>query len=129
MKYLFWIALLGMTLTACASDAAEKAAEAKNQLLGKWELESAERGGKKTDSLRGLYFEFGADGSIVTNILGSEEAGAYEMKEGVIEQRSPRMEVNYQVESLGDSTLVLITNLRNTDFKFVLSRAVEQIEE
>ena len=124
MKNLLWVALIGMMLIGCTTDNVEE--ETKNQLLGKWELQTAERAGKSTGSLRGLYFEFGEDGSLKTNILTVPEEGTYELKEDIIEQRNTQVSIDYKLEELGDSTLTLSTNLRNTDFKFVLARAVAE---
>lgn len=112
-------------MLACANDTQTKEAD---KLLGRWELTSAQRDARSTDSLRGLYFEFTEDQVLRTNIMnGQAEEGTYERSENNIAQRNTTQEIDYSIESLTDSVLVLTTNLANTDFRFVFAKVNPEI--
>ncbi len=125
MKKILLMALLGIVAFACATD---ENSEEVNKLLGRWELQAAQRDGRPTDSLRGLYFEFSENQGFRTNIMNGEvEEGIYEMgEENSITQRNTSQDIDYTVESLTDSMLVLTTNLASTDFRFVLAKATQE---
>lgn len=108
---------------ACSNEEKEAEMTMQRQLLGNWQLASAKRAGKDTDSLRGLYFEFAQGGNMKTNILSIAEEGTYSIEEGTIQQRNTQMNVDYLIETLNDTALVLLTNLRETDFRFTLKKA------
>lgn len=123
MKNLFLIALLGALLLGCGTDEAKE----KEQLIGKWELQAAERNTKPTESLKGLYFTFSEGNAIETNIMnGVREVGTYEVNDKAILQRNTSLDINYTVEAMSDSMLVLNTILRNTNFRFILVRGKEE---
>lgn len=125
MKKIFLIALLGIVAFACTSD---ENSEEVNKLLGRWELQSAQRDGRPTDSLRGLYFEFSGENGLRTNIMNGEvEDGTYEMgEENTIAQRNTTQDIDYTIESLADTMLVLITSLSDTEFRFVLAKVDQE---
>ncbi len=125
MKKIFLTAIVGLLMLACANDTQTKEAD---KLLGRWELTSAQRDARSTDSLRGLYFEFTEDQVLRTNIMnGQAEEGTYERSENNIAQRNTTQEIDYSIESLTDSVLVLTTNLANTDFRFVFAKVNPEI--
>lgn len=97
-------------------------------LLGRWELNYATRDGGPAPSVEGLYFTFLEDGALQTNIAGSPETAAYSIEDSVIKQRESRYEIDYNIEQLSDSTLIVSTKLRDYDFVFSLKKVVEEKE-
>ena len=97
-------------------------------LLGSWEIANATRDGRRAPSVEGLYFTFFEDGTLQTNIASSAETATYKVDGTIIQQRESRFEIDYVIEELSDSSLVLTTELRNAAFRFFLKK-VETIEE
>ena len=95
-------------------------------LLGRWELKEATRNGSLTESLSDLYFVFQADGSMKTNlpVPGLAEDSRYKLDGRNLYQYSEELpdELAYYIDEIGDSTLVLKTELRNFRFTFVLRK-------
>ena len=91
-------------------------------LHGKWEIDTAIRNGKKTELLTGLFFQFVEDGSMRTNITGQPESVHFELAENKITQREGRIDIDYDVISLTDSTLVLQTSIRNSALELNLKK-------
>ncbi len=94
-------------------------------LIGKWELETATNNGKPTELLTGLFFKFSDDGSLRTNVTGSPESVTFVLNDVIIEQREGRIDVDYAIETLNDTLLILSTNIRNAAFRFNLSKVME----
>ena len=116
------ILLLGLS---CGSEPENK----QDLLFGRWELQEAMRNGSPTESLSDLYFVFGADGRMNTNlpVPGMAEQSKYKLDGRNLYQYSDDLpdEVAYYIDEIGDSTLVLTTDLRNFHFSFVLRRQAE----
>lgn len=111
---------------ACTSDAKLDKAS-KNKVIGKWEIKEAFRNGKLTESLDNLFFEFYEDGQMRTNILGANIQANYDFSNGKIKQEAGEegVELEYLVEIVTDTSLVLTTVLRRYNFKFDLQRNLE----
>ncbi|MBK6947783.1 MAG: hypothetical protein IPH16_06700 [Haliscomenobacter sp.] len=94
-------------------------------VLGHWEIQEAYRNGKPTESLADLFFEFKEEGKMATNLPVTEVPmeASYEVKKGKIEQAQGDITLVYQIESLTDSSMVLKTNFRGFDFRFVLGKS------
>ena len=114
--------LIGLFLFACGNE--EKFSQ--NALLGNWELVNATRDGRRAPSVEGAYFNFLEDGTLQTNIASSPETATYKVEGMVIQQRESRFEIDYTIEELTDTSLVLITELRNAQFRFFLKRAATE---
>ncbi len=113
--------LLGtMSIFACQT---RNTAETAQMLVGRWELVQALRNGNPTESLAELYFEFTADGKLLTNIAGMPEEGTYELKEEQLLQRNTQLDADYTIEEIADSNLTLTTNLRGYAFRFDLKKS------
>lgn len=123
----FWKSIftfLAITLFfACGSEEADPQA---TQILGRWEIEEASRNGRITESLAELYYEFDADGKITTNLTGATETGTYTLEEGKLLQRNTKIDADYTLDSLSDSSLIMSTRLRNSTFKFRLIRPITE---
>lgn len=115
---------IGLAALAACQDSQETSRQ--EYLLGRWELQQAYRNGQVTESLQELYFEFFQDGKMSTNILGAPETATYELEENELRQRDSQMDINYQIEELSDSLLVLTTNLRSYDFRFRLHKRIQE---
>jgi hypothetical protein len=107
-----------LALLACDGDT-EKTQDA---LLGRWTLVKAFRNQRETRTLEGVFFEFGADGKMVTNLpVGAENPTDYEVEGKNIRQKSPTP-LRYTVKGHSDSTLVLEFALRGFNFELQLQR-------
>ena len=105
-------------LMGCGNDDSQQ-----RLLQGKWSLEKAFRGENRTELLNQLFFEFSEDGGMTTNINnGQLEQGKYELSGDVIHQTESSMNLDFEIEALTDSTLVIQTSIRNMPFKFFFVR-------
>ena len=120
--FAFLLAGIGL-LTGCQEEQSDKKEEL---ILGRWEIQQAYRNGKTTESLEQLYFEFYKDGKMNTNLLGATETASYEMENGTLLQRDSQMDINYNIQELNDSILVMTTQLRSFDFQFRLRRSIQE---
>lgn len=112
------IVLLG---TACNDDAATA-----EQLLGRWNVQAAERDHKPTETLMGMYFDFTSAEQLVTNITGQDTDYTYQVDGGKILQRGGPIEADYSIETITDTELVLTTVIRGKHFKMVFARALPE---
>jgi len=96
-----------------------------NQLLGKWEVKAATRDGTATSTLDQLYFTFSEDGDMATNMPTLDRASTYTLKGSEIQQRGNGVENDYTIESLSDAELILITIIRDSEFRMILNKSIE----
>jgi len=90
-------------------------------LEGTWEVSDAERNGKKTAALEGIYFTFTNDEKLTTNFnLSIEERSfSYRMQGDTIITIS-KPEQTYLIESLAENGLVLRTQMERFLFRLNL---------
>ncbi|MEL6276522.1 MAG: hypothetical protein AAFU03_15600, partial [Bacteroidota bacterium] len=62
MRYFLLLSIPLLSLLACTSDDTDQGPS----LVGRWEIESAQRNGRPTESLDELYFEFTDQGGFST---------------------------------------------------------------
>ncbi len=91
-------------------------------LIGRWEIVNATRDGRPAETLSDLYYEFNADGSMLTNLPVGEAESTYEIDGSTLTQKTAQMDVEYRIESITDSTLVLTATIRDTPFRFNLQK-------
>ncbi len=116
MRYLLIILLF---LSACKNDTGNVA----EKVIGQWEILEATRNNRPTESLSELYFEFTADGKLLTNIAGIPETLTYEIKKDKIYQKGSSLgEIYYNIESIEDNTMIISTELRSFSFRFSLQK-------
>ncbi len=113
--------VLMILLCSCKSEEPEDSFSQRD-ILGRWELASAQVDGKDTDRLRNLYFVFLPDTSLQTNILGSETNFKFSLADRIIEQNS-QPKIIYQLLHHTDSTLQIQTELRGKQFSMLLEKA------
>lgn len=115
--------LMLFSLVACQQDG-KKTANNEELILGRWDIQEANRNGRQTESLAELYYEFYEDGSMRTNLTGASEQCKYELDGNQLYQRESKMDADYLIEELNDSSLVISTELRGSTFKFLLSKSI-----
>ncbi len=112
-----------VTLSSC-EDTSEKTQAA---IIGRWELTKALRNNRETGTLEGVYFDFGADGKMQTNLpVGAEEPVDYEVVKTEIIQKTAHA-IHYKAVTTEDSTLVLELEMRGMTFEMFLRRAEEPV--
>lgn len=122
----FWAAGALVLFAACQNETKDTNYE--ELILGRWELIEALRDGKPTETLTGIYFEFKPEGRVVSNLAGQEEESKFELEGKNIGQKGGQIAVNYQIEELNDSLLVLTFSLRQVNFRLKLDRVVSTTE-
>lgn len=95
-------------------------------VIGRWELDKAFRNGETTNTLQGLYFEFYEDGNMSTNLPVSPSESQYELEGSVIRQTEIETPLEFDIQSISDSNLVLGTQLHNFSFRFLLRKFVPE---
>jgi hypothetical protein len=100
------------------------APEVDPRLLGKWQLLEGWRNNRQSPSLENIFFEFFPDNNMRSNFNfnGSSEAATFQLKENILKQSNGEMELDYTVESLSDSILILSTTLMDADFRLLLKK-------
>lgn len=97
-------------------------------LTGRWELYKGFRNQKETETLQGVFFHFGSDGKMTTNLpVGADAPTDFELKGNEIHQKSPQPVV-YKIQSATDSTLVLAMEMRGVQFEMQLIKALPPTE-
>ena len=99
-------------------------------LAGTWEVSDAERNGKNTSALEGIYFTFTKDEKLTTNFnLNVEtQTSSYRVKDETLRVLS-KPEQLYFIESLAKEVMVLRTRMRGVRFKLELKTQQEQSME
>lgn len=112
-----------VSLLSCQQDSKKTASNAE-LILGRWDIQEANRNGRPTESLAELYYEFYEDGSMRTNLTGASEQCKFELDNNNLYQRESKMDADYLIEELSDSVLVISTELRGSSFRFLLSKSI-----
>lgn len=107
---------------SCGPDEVEN----NNLILGRWDIQEALRGGRPTESLDNLFFEFFEEGKMRTNITGTLVDGSYEIDGDQLLQRGGPLEADYSIQTLSDSLLVLTTMINRFDFRLTFNRTVQE---
>jgi hypothetical protein len=95
-------------------------------IAGKWHIQKAEKDGSPFSSLEGTVFEFGADGTMKTNVpqIGN---GTFHLDGSTLVQKN-NATINYNIESLTTNELIVNTFLREIRFKMVFGRDSLSVE-
>ncbi|MCE7925511.1 MAG: hypothetical protein DYG98_20855 [Haliscomenobacteraceae bacterium CHB4] len=97
-------------------------------IQGRWELVKGFRNQKETETLQGVFFQFGTDGKMTTNLpVGSDTPTDYELKKNEIHQKLPQPVV-YKIQDMTDSMLVLAMEMRGVLFEMHLQKALDPAE-
>jgi len=122
MIRIFSILIFLMILGGCGSEAPVKNAD--ELILGHWELSEANRNGKPTNTLEGLYFDFFQDGHMRTNFPGQAGSAKYRIVDNVVEQYETDHPLELTISSLSDSTLVFETEIQTYQFKLNMKKVL-----
>lgn len=115
------LAIASLLFSACENESEKNQAA----LVGRWELTRGLRNQVETPTLQGVYYQFGADGKMQTNLpIGAEAPTEYVVKKMEIEQHSSQP-VTYHIVSLTDSQLTLSLDMHGVPFEFQFRRAAE----
>lgn len=90
-------------------------------LPGTWEVSDAERNGKNTAALEGIYFTFTTDEKLITNFNVSiqEQTFPYRMQGDTLFALSDPQHL-YFIESLAEKAMVIRTQMEGFPFKLIL---------
>jgi hypothetical protein len=116
-----FLSLFSLGLNSCANEPKIE----QTDLLGRWEIEEAYRNEQNAEDMQGLFFEFFGDGKMLTNMSSSTSEAQFELKKQTILQRGGEMDADYQIASLSDTSMVLVTVLRDYNFRFVLKKSIQ----
>jgi len=120
MRYFLLLFIGSCVFYACGKDAA---ISSDAQLTGSWQLQRALRNNMETSTLDGLYFEFGSDGDLTTNLMSeTAQQGSYVQEEGQIITQGVNLPLTYTITSMTDSTLHLKSRYQGYQFVFELVR-------
>lgn len=112
-RFLFTIILSSFFTQSCHN----KEAIIQN-LSHRWIIEKGFRNEKETDSLSGLYFQFGKTGEVTTNLNGQDERLTYKLKGEDIVEMNGSTEIFLNIIELSETKLILQTDLQGFKFKF-----------
>ena len=116
-----------LILNACQEE--ETSAGTEDLILGTWLLDKATKNGRETESLTDLVYEFMDEGVLYTNITGAREEYKYEIEENQVIQREGSLDLDYTINSLTDSNLVISMTLRKINFHIYLNKDFEAATE
>lgn len=104
--------------------------DSKNTMLsGEYEVVSAKRNGKLTETLNQARFDFRKDSTLITDLYGAEDTFAITYNDDhSFSHPVDQQNINYMVKSASKDTLVLTTEIRNYIFEMVLIPKREQAQ-
>ncbi|MEZ4952980.1 MAG: hypothetical protein R2825_05340 [Saprospiraceae bacterium] len=124
--------LIISVISACGEDEPKTPTYEKQYLIGRWELNEAWRGNKKTETLTGIFYEFDTKGKMHTNFTMDMTEGEfpYDFDGRTIFQKGPT-DRTYAIDSLTNETLIFSTNFNDYQFKLALGKKmpIESEEE
>lgn len=123
IKAFLLVSVLATTLLLSCNGDQLNAAEL---IEGRWELKQATRNGEVVEALTDLYFEFDGEGNMQTNLPVPNPGNTYEINKNELTQQGSNGSINYTIETINESDLVLSTVLQGAPFQFKLNRSVQE---
>lgn len=120
MKNLLALILMMGCMMACAGE--PKATVNEADLVGRWVLKEAFRNEQPIETMSDLYFNFSAEGNMETNMPTAEGGSTYLLSGNKIEQRKNQVKLEYNIETLTPSSLILSTTIENFEFRFSMEK-------
>lgn len=118
--------VFALLVAACGGGGREEKTQISIQ--GYWKLVKGLRNQRETETLQGVFFQFDADGKMMTNLpVGADVPTEYELKKNEIHQKTPQPVV-YVIQSATDSMLVLTLELRGAQFEMHLQKTTPSDE-
>lgn len=115
--------LLSVTLLplfcGCSDEQSTENNNLAEQITQHWELKHAERNGRKTETLVDAFLKLENNGTAMVNIDGTPQSAKWTVSGThltISETRADYLATDYKITDLGDSTLTLDVELRNTPF-------------
>ncbi|MDG1295724.1 MAG: hypothetical protein P8P48_01200 [Saprospiraceae bacterium] len=112
---------IGMLLSVSCEKEPSTTAQ-KDQIIGTWTLSNALRNGNTTETLNNFKLEFDNDTLLFSNLSGTREKQLYSIDENFIKTKGARINPEYQIINLTDSTLTLKMLMNNLEFDFEFVR-------
>lgn len=112
---------IGMLLSISCEKEPSSTAQ-KDQIIGTWTLSSALRNGNATETLNNFKLEFDNDTLLYSNLSGTREKQLYSIDENFIKTKGARINPEYQIINITDSTLTLKMLMNNLEFDFEFVR-------
>ena len=120
MKNLLSLLLMLGYLVACTSE--QKPTINTENLVGRWQLKQAFRNDQPIETMSDLYFSFTTEGNMETNMPTVEGTATYAVSGDKIEQRNDQAQLEYQIEELTETTLILNTQVESFKFRFAMEK-------
>lgn len=111
------ISIVVILFSACQQESGNENDTAE-MLLGAWKLQSATRNGNVTETLDNLKLEFINDTLLYSNLSSSREEQTYKLENLTISTTGARINPDYKIVSISDSTLQLQMILNDYQFEF-----------
>ena len=109
--FLFFIFLISL-FANCTSDATDNSV-----LIGKWNVYTATRNGRTTETLKDAYFHFVNDTLLLSNILREEKAFTYSFTGDKIKVNGP-LKTTYTLSQLSADSLNFYGEIKGYNFGF-----------
>ena len=122
MKGSIWLlgAIFSLFCVSCGNDTFDK-----TKITGYWSVEKALRDKRETRLLADVFFQFGEDGKMLTNLPNTTEAATdFEVTDNKIIQKTTSP-IAYNILSISDSTMVLGLEMNNTQFEIQLQKTTQ----
>lgn len=122
MKGSFWLfgAIISCLFISCDNQTEKN----KANIIGNWTVVTAFREKRETRLLNEVYFQFGADGKMLTNLpVTTEPRADYSVNNNTIVMQGGNP-ISFEIVDLADSSAVLSVELRNTLFEIHLKKTV-----
>jgi len=127
-KIILLFCLIGVVIGSCTSDSKPPSIPISppttlplEMLTGSWEVSDAERNGKNTTALEGIYFTFTSDEKLSSNFNLSLEERTFPYQisgDTLVTLSKPKQ--SYLIQSLSKDRMILHTKMENYFFKLTL---------
>ncbi len=120
MKGSFWLigAIFSFLYVSCDNEAVKN----KARVTGYWSVGKAFRDNRETRLLADVFFQFGTDGKMLTNLPNTSDVSTeFELTNNKITQKT-LTPITYNILHISDSAMVLVLEMNNTPFEIHLNK-------
>jgi hypothetical protein len=125
MKGSFWLigAIFSFLCVSCENNAVKN----KTKVIGYWSVGKALRDKRETRLLADVFFQFGADGKMLTNLPNTTETLTdFTVTDDKIVQNAATP-ITYSIQDVTDSTMILAVEMNNTPFEIYLLKTTAPV--
>lgn len=120
--------------TSCGSDSTDAPInnDTQNKIAQHWELSTAKRNGRKTETLVDAFLKLQPNGTGTINIDGLPQSANWSIDESnlvISNTKSEYLSTKYEISKFKDSLLVLNVKLKSTPFEMTFHVAATESEE